>query len=162
MKTPIDFGDIRISDEVERDLEGIASKMIVASRNELRIVTSSGAFLLNHIGSLWSLIDRPKPAVVLPSEPSLGWITAVGEASLAVTGIRGPVGGQVDRRFYHRIGTHGWGTVDKVTAFTPATAVPTEALDRLREKSAYWPTLSASRCFLAAVDAADGAAWGLT
>lgn len=74
------------------------------------------------------LLDRPAPVVELPTEPTLGW-----------TEYR--LGGDSVRRLgctfnlARCVRLSAWDVdvaADWVTAFTPATAVPTEALDELR------------------------------
>ncbi|WP_332645080.1 hypothetical protein [Aeromicrobium sp.] len=81
------------------------------------------------------LLNRPRPAVEFPSEPTLGWLRLIGAVG------DGPPS---TWRFEHsgmddsRRARNEWGYVvadvdDKIASFTPATAVPTAALDELRD-----------------------------
>lgn len=104
------------------------------------------------------LLDRPEPAVELPTEPTLGWATYRiddhGEATrLGVTFNAGS-----------SMRLTNWDIsvpASRVTAFTPATAVSTEALDRLRVDlfgdPSHGQLISAVARFLTAVDSANGA-----
>ena len=104
------------------------------------------------------LLDRPKPAVVLPDKPTLGWLS-VGDADPRLghwQQYESAFGGN-DYAIQSRVEFHD----TFVTAFTPATAVPTEALDKLRDYASYLdgnlPSLRRIDNFLADVDAAGGA-----
>ncbi|RYE40907.1 MAG: hypothetical protein EOP24_39065 [Hyphomicrobiales bacterium] len=101
------------------------------------------------------------PAVDLPTEPTLGWVSVTDRDLLAVWSLTGQAIFAVD--------SDGGGSAgrDEITSFTPAVAVPKAALDELRK----WrealrksngidalPTPAVRRIdtFLAAVDAANG------
>lgn len=94
------------------------------------------------------LLDRPVPPVDLPTEPTLGWLTLPGGRALET------VWTSNDKASLHRA-LGGSVDVANVTAFTPATAVPTAALDELRKHTPGWSTASVTT-FLAAVDEANG------
>ena len=156
--TIIEFDQIRVGDTVQRDLRGITSAMTVAKRDERRVCPNDLTHLVNYVGSTWTLIDRPKPAVELPTVPTLGW--ASGPTFDPLLAVWSRVG-TVIYTPAHRVDEEG------VTAFTPATAVPTEALVELRDhltrtapygsSAANWKHLGElCRDFLAAVDAANG------
>ena len=119
-------------------------------------------------GRLIHVAHRPKPAVVLPTEPTLGWIDALGEKPLALVGVRKPGDVNYPGLIYMRITPNGgWDSVKEITAFTPAVAVPADALDDLRtyravemgiHSEAQWAFNRAEHIdrFLAAVDEANG------
>jgi hypothetical protein len=120
----------------------------------------------------WFLLDRPTPAVNLPTEPTLGWASGRTEYGVEVSNLFGSWAQPTD--LLNRTGhtyADDYGLVHlkarEVTAFTRATAVPTEALDRLREVRGYYDggceTAASSfrlrlgiRDFLAAIDAVNG------
>ncbi len=98
------------------------------------------------------LLDRPAPAVELPTEPTLGWVD---HAELS------PQFGAWVRRgeTLYAMRQSDFAASD-VTAFTPATAVPTEALNMLRA-GCFMTVSEAAEViahFLAAVDRANGTA----
>lgn len=120
-----------------------------------------------HVGG-WSipatyyLLNRPTPPVELPTEPTLGWLTwYVGEESSGLGIYRTALS------TYHRMGNGEitdeaaagcWGASD-VTAFVPATAVPTAALDNFRQqRDTRNLTNGDIDTFLAVVDEANRAA----
>jgi hypothetical protein len=83
------------------------------------------------------LLDRPTaPAVELPTEPSLGWLTYAG-STIFGTFRRFKAGdAHLDSMKWEATEVRGddpHNSYSSVTAFTPATAVPTEALNELRE-----------------------------
>jgi hypothetical protein len=110
------------------------------------------------------LLDRPEPVVELPTEPTLGWLTAsqcVGTALVPV-GVpvldkwSAPMGNASSIR---RNGDTCGIAQEWVTAFEPATIVPTEALDVLRLQvvsghGSYAATFYATRAFLREIDKA--------
>lgn len=105
------------------------------------------------------LVSRSAPVVELPAEPTLGWVD--GEE------------GRMLARWVSRDGSVITGPMREgleathIAAFTPATAVPTEALDRLRvcisrdetDRAGGWDAAQRLRAiidaFLAAVDEAN-------
>lgn len=115
------------------------------------------------------LLERPEPAVVLPTEHALGWVKwEQGDTDLGVWSTRmAPVADRLDGVLVNRTYRSDCWNPEKVTAFTPATAVPTESLEKLRaaENAAESGTLivdwarlvAAVRDFLASVDNANGA-----
>lgn len=163
-KTPIDPSEIRAGDTIERHWMGTVMTMPVA-----RLSAKGGLAyspegycvgLTTEDGEKFFLLDRPVPPVSLPTEPTLGWLTwYAGEESSGLGAHRTLLG------IYHRMGNGditdeaaagAWGAQD-VIAFTRATAVPIEALDRLRSDVADWPPMSPNSVlgrFLAAVDEA--------
>lgn len=113
----------------------------------------------HRIGTYY-LLDRPTPPVELPETPTLGWLTVHGQT----------LPGLWARHQYKSI-LEGRSTetaiqwerdfpMADITAFAPATAVPTEALDELRQSLASVKESGERRedigNFLAAVDEANG------
>ena len=156
MSTPIDFGDIQVRDTVTRDLAGITSTLTVAKRHASSLYTDSSSCLANSPNSTWRLLHRPKPAVVLPSGPQLGW------ATVHPPNWDKPV--TVLSRFMldgdRLISAAPLYSVNDVTAFVAATAVPTEALLHLRcQRGSDGQDATTTRArveFFTAVDAANG------
>ena len=95
------------------------------------------------------LIFRPEPAVVLPIEPTLGWVDTAEEARSLGVWQKGAGG------WLNATDTEGDESVriSGITAFIPATAVPTEALEALREYNMEVTEYRHVTAFLAAVDA---------
>jgi hypothetical protein len=82
------------------------------------------------------LLDRLEPPVELPTEPTLGWATFFGDTALATFVVDGE---HLESRVAFNNRAEGPGIAgvfatktSNLTAFTPATAVPTEAIDHLR------------------------------
>lgn len=144
MKTPIDAKDIRKGDLIrwEEDESDEA--------REYRAIVNSPR--LSPIPGRTFLLDRPVPAVVLPTVPTLGWATTAWGTRLILTSGEGRGGCDVTDQ--------GYVDSSNVTAFTPATAVPTAALDELRDRHSGRGTTGHACCsicaFLTAVDAANG------
>ena len=91
------------------------------------------------------IVDRPKPAVTLPTVPTLGWISCGATAHLGHVRLDLNMRGVLLDGLYY-------GAASTITAFTPATVIPTKALDELRA----WEWLDeATLTFLAAVDNAS-------
>ena len=157
MKTHIEFDDIQVRDTVTRDYRGVSSTLTVAIRDAMTVYPNfSGradeVAVRNPDGSTWRLVDRPKPVVVLPAEPALGWLDSTGnDHTLGLwrrTSLTGGDGIENVR------GTGYNALTSEITAFTPATAVPTDALHELRFAQVF--PLSEVETFLDAVDAATG------
>lgn len=157
-RKPIAFEDIRIGDKVEQRFvrRGCATRRrgvvtaikdgeVTGERWSVRIGDSD---LTSSEDVEWFLLDRPVPPVDLPTEPTLGWLTLPGGRALET------VWTSNDKASLHRA-LGGSVDVANVTAFTPATAVPTAALDELRKHTPGWSTASVTT-FLAAVDEANG------
>jgi len=151
MKQPIDTNQIKAGDLIRVEWEQPTEIQATLAREFV-------AQCDRHSLDLWGpcryyLLDRPKPTVVLPIEPTLGWATANFGDRLIHTAGKGHGGTDVT----------DCGYVDScaITAFTPATAVPTAALDALRAEAARMNPFSyeagAIRTFLKAVAAANGA-----
>ena len=105
---------------------------------------------------LASLVD-PKPAVSLPSVPTLGWLDSMGNDHTLGIWRRQPLTG--GNGVANIRGEGNCALNFEITAFTPATAVPAEALDALRTYMAGLgvdtPTRRSVATFLAAVDNAS-------
>ena len=164
MSTPIDFDDIQVRDTVTRDYRGVSSTLTVAMRGAGAVYPNfSGraddVAVRNPDGSTWRLVDRPIPNVELPTEPTLGWLDSTGnDHALGIWRRAYLTGGN---GFDNSRGDGHNALSAEITAFTPATAVPTDALDELREKYEIGHGLTLIRrgsvsTFLAAVDAANG------
>lgn len=129
MKTPIAFEDIRVGDKVEVEwdepapISGFTFVRLVATCDGQRPNRAARAFLL----------DRPAPAVELPTEPTLGWLTleATGFFAGSSTSLETVWLNDAKTGLIHA-GRTALTNVDRVKDFTPATAVPTSALDELR------------------------------
>ena len=117
------------------------------------------------------LLDRPKPAVVLPTEPTFGWATWSKATPLFGTARAGNAEYGMWRLTDRATGQFGFVlggsalfpiSASRITAFASATAVPTDALDKLRTAHVcgtfkHVCVRATSACaFLAAVDAANG------
>lgn len=126
MKTPIEPSDIRKGDLIrwENDAREVAHEWRAnADRDRFDGPPDLG------FGAHY-LLDRPKPAVELPTVPSLGWATrATADATLGTW-----------QKYTTRFGDQTDYLIDserefqacEVTGFVAATAVPTDALDALR------------------------------
>ena len=144
MKTKIAPSDIRLNDTVRVEFPPGSTNTAV------EFIADSVGF--NHAaflsGSTYYLLDRPKPAVELPTEPTLGWLeTKYAARILQVWFAQG--------RYAAASNNNRWNLETEVTAFTPATAIPTEALDTLRANAVLCSIPNVAK-FLAAVDAANG------
>ena len=165
MSTPIEFKDLRVGMTVECVWSpGHRVTGVIAEVDDG--VVYSGPLDAHLIGSetdTFTLLDRPKPAVELPTVPSLGWASF----SVVMPGLPETELGVWERRTFDNgndtfrsVVAHNVSQAESVTAFTPATAVPTEALDKLwtlRRTPARSPYLGEYvDAFLAAVAAANG------
>lgn len=147
VKRPIKPSEIRKGDLVrfESGLNEYASEW-----------RAEGALLQRRASGTYFLLDRPEPAVELPTEPTLGWVAFedgyhwCGLVSDIEPGDREFEGRRLDTGYY----SERWHAT-KVTAFTPATAVPTAALDELRRRAQVYGDGSPTSDFLAAVDKAN-------
>jgi hypothetical protein len=169
MKTPIEPDAIRPGDKVMACSNGMETTFTVDHIDTGRIYAQPGnadhassAFLWDRDND-WYLLDRPTPPVELPTEPKLGWITQVGMPGRRLGRFSS---GTPEHEFEGPIvaaerGAAGMRDINRhfrVTAFTPATAVPTEALDELRRRNAIYTGFDLVNTFLAAVDEANGGA----
>lgn len=161
-RTPIDPADIRTGDLIRWERgEGSPTQTFEAA--EFR-ATFDGDGKRNWDGQHY-LLDRPAPAVDLPTEPTLGWITGYGYRNLDFWRYRDGADKAGEGAWAGNdpaLKPYGYG-IKGITDWVPATAVPTSALDELR-------TIASSdafcvdgfsrsvRAFLAAVDAANGTA----
>lgn len=176
MKTPIEGSDIRVGDRVMAVDRGFETTFTVDHIDGGRIYARAGNGGHHPNGFLWDsqsdwyLLDRPTPPVVLPTEPTLGWLTQSGLDRFghfrqyiqdeSTSGRNDWTATETDSRGKYR------NAYCDVTAFTPATAVPTDALEKLRaaENAAESGTLivdwarlvAAVRDFLASVETANG------
>lgn len=130
MKELIDWTDIRKGDSIreerirtEADFTGYAAVEYVANFDR-------------HMGlshSTYYLLDRPKPAVVVPEKPTLGWVTTP-YLDAAVIGSFGAFDRELTRprrRVEYIDGD--WTPATYVTAFREGVLVPKDALDELRK-----------------------------
>jgi hypothetical protein len=156
-KTPIDPSEIRKGDLIRCEWDGSVPGLQAAE------FTASG-----HGHSLYSeapqhyLLDRPIPPVSLPTEPTLGWLTARERkggacpvAHLAIWNLHRDPDVSIQWNGSNCGIARNW-----VTAFIPAVAVPTDALAGLRKyrNDLDWdcatPAVRRIDAFLAAVDEA--------
>ena len=151
MKRPIDVDDTRVGDLLRWESGETAHEFRRGVHGRL---TSDGQHYL---------LDRPTPAVVLPTQPTLGWITFPRDHWLGI--VDGRPGRCADPGCFAATRANGYSSEayvrECVTAFTPATAVPTDALDALRRflvHSATGKSLDQIRDFLTCVRAANGTA----
>jgi len=160
VKEPIDRGLIRRGDRIRveytksengspRAIEYVAEHDRMGMRNRM-----NGT---ERLGAAYFLLDRPKPPVELPTQPTLGWLSAEDEdgkgGTFLATWQKRP-----DLVLQCRV-AGAWGK-ECVTAFVPATAVPTEALEKLRERHEGGEESPVAKCgwvsdFLLAVDRAN-------
>lgn len=132
MKTPIEPSQIRKGDLIRKEYEVGNGELALEYR------ATGDAHGKGGPGQHFPL-DRPKPAVELPTEPTLGWLTYSGSQTFGrfragdisesdyATSKDAPVAVGVSERGKKVNVMFG------ATSFIPATAVPTEALDDLRE-----------------------------
>lgn len=160
MKRPIAVADVLPGDTVERHWLGTVLSMPVARvSNGLLYSPEDYCLGVGDDADLY-LLDRPTPPVELPTEPTLAYVSGdwSGPSRLAVW-------------LVERDSTSTWlrpvdneGDTDRtvgaaVTSFTPATAVPTEALNRLRHQYVTRGMLIGDvKAFLADVAEANGGA----
>lgn len=159
MKTPIEPNEIRKGDHLRWEDESddlTPGRVLVveyrASHDEHSQFRDGQHFLL----------DRPEPAVALPTEPTLGWASNRHGPKLGAAGHPGYSPTLRNDPGHHvRYVGGGFDPHSLIEAFTPATAVPTEALEKLRESVVEWSPITphghAINDFLAAVDHANGA-----
>jgi hypothetical protein len=88
--------------------------------------------------------EKDRPLVGIPRVPGLGWLKGYGESKLAVW-VRGREGLKGETTLIYRV-------LADIEGWTPATAVPTAALDELRANPLPQRDI---RVFLAAVDEAN-------
>lgn len=104
--------------------------------------------------------DRPKPAVILPTVPTLGWATHANDGQFFGLFSQNPSTPQIVDCVTCRWGRFSWEPT-YITAFTEAVAVPKAALDELRVaveetyKLQFDMPVRAAWDFLAAVDNAS-------
>ena len=162
MKRPIEVADIRAGDLIRWEGECDSAREWRSASNATPWSTEAGQHYL---------LDRPEPAVELPTVPTLGWVTvshdgfqhnpAVAFVGPWQSGSDGMLAGGYETGCRTLSGTFSGS--EFITAFTPATAVPTEALDALRADGLTDGCCvgchlhAAVRTFLAAVDAANRA-----
>lgn len=135
MKTPIKPKDIR-----EGDLLRLESISREGRAVEYRATTAGDTDGWNCAAFKWFLLDRPTPPVSLPEEPTLGWLTYGGGKDNAFGKFRAGDVEEADHALNDdapiaiELGASGRkvNAQFRVTAFVPATAVPTEALDKFR------------------------------
>ena len=118
MKRPIASSEIRKGDLIRWE-DG-------ENAHEYRAVVGTGK---SNLGGAYFLLDRPEPAIELPTEPTLGWATVQPKHwRESITCLH---------EWRHR-GGQLVSTVapvyfaEDITAFTPATAIPSAALGELR------------------------------
>jgi hypothetical protein len=117
MKTPIEPSEIRKGDLIRAEFGNRDAREYVAGRDA------------HHLGVTYRhyLLDRPKPAVELPTEPTLGWVH-FSEGAKGWLGFVDDQGGSDG--LFNATTERGYASncfiASRVTAFIPATAVPTE------------------------------------
>lgn len=154
MKEPIEPSEIRAGDLIREEYaepwhtDGGIPRLATEYTATPELKT-----LCRRKASGYFLLDRPKPAVVLPTEPTLGWLTR------RCPGFFGRVNTSLetvwlsdDKSQVNRAGLIETIPVERVGAFTPATVVPSEALEKLRANPLPQRDITV---FLAAVDAAN-------
>lgn len=146
--TPIDPSEIRVGDLIRGE-----SNIRPGNAVEWRAQIDKDLNGWNPRSFDFFLLDRPAPAVEMPTEPTLGWVTfedgehLFGRWWLKSTALIGEVLGERQDQYIPR----------HVTAFTPTTVVPTDALDRLRKHLAdSFTPCPAAEALLNAVDSANG------
>ena len=153
MSAPIDFDDIQLDDTVKCEWSSshCVTGVVAAIENDAAYSRHRrNSYLIGADSDKFTLINRPTPAVKMPSEPTLGWatvhpshwakpITVLAEFTHTNEILKASI---APRYIAH-----------DVTAFVAATAVPTDTLDRLRAVPRCGKDI---RTFLDAVDAANG------
>lgn len=152
MKEPIKPEDIREGDSIR--IEGDFGNGVTAT--EYRALRDRDQWDAKE--KTYFLLDRPAPTVDLPTEPTFGRVTFA-DGDWFYGTMRVNADGRTFTATRHDTGYHSACWVKKnVTAFTPAIAVPTEALNRLRDTPIRH--LEAAQVeldiFFMAVDAANG------
>lgn len=153
MKTPIEPSDIRAGDLVREEYAEawLTDHGTERFAVEYRATHDRHTLALSHVSGHF-LLDRPKPDVELPTVTTLGWAVGVADPTplLAVWLLQ-----RADTLYSMRAPDLA---AEKVTSFTPATAVPTEALNAVRHEarcSSDFHTREKLTAFLAAVDKAN-------
>ena len=153
--------DVRNGDTIRREY--------AAPTGSLRAVEFVANVAIPGDGDALFLLDRPVPAVELPTVPTLGWVTvshggfqhnpAVAFVGPWQSGPHGMLAGKYEAGYRTLSGTFSGS--EFITAFIPATAVPTNALNVLRKEMkrclSFNHEMSSIEIFLAAVDAANRA-----
>lgn len=153
-RTPIAHDRIRVGDTVEAESNGMTTRFIIRKVERNRVYADTDDAFLYADFNTWFLLDRPAPPVELPKTRTLGWLSWHADLAICDTtelGMWRSTGGAT-------VTDKDTGVpVKMLTAFVPATAVPTSALDELRkaELSGAFDT-SYVESFLGAVDAANG------
>lgn len=162
MKAPIEPSDIKAGDTIERHWRVTVTTMPVARvKGSLAYSPEDYCMGLDTTdGESFYLLDRPTPPVELPEVATWGWLTYrdTDYPSANPTVELGEWKSRRDRVTV--LDVHGSTSVPSawVTAFTPATAIPTEALDELRHRHETRHLLIGDlNAFFAAVDKANGA-----
>jgi hypothetical protein len=159
-KTPIDPKDIRKGDLIRNEwADGTAFEFRAKHNGDNLGAEWRGggraSFLMG--ATAHYLLDRPKPPVALPTKPTLAWVDDGRGRALAYwdgSAYADEVTQEELARTFLRA---------KITDFTPATAVPTEALNKFREvverphamPLANWEGELVAHAFLSAVDEAN-------
>jgi hypothetical protein len=141
MKEPIEPSEIRAGDLIRWEYEGDADSLSLTACEGR--VKGNGQRLSNQSGQHY-LLDRP---TVFPKTVTLGWIVAPTYRQLG----RWKSDDTDDAAEFDCNGDRV-NTWYGATAFTPATAVPTDALEKLRATQRFSADVGA---FLAAVDEAQ-------
>ncbi|MFI5426099.1 hypothetical protein [Aeromicrobium sp. UC242_57] len=130
-RTPIAYDRIQVGDTVEAESNGMTTRFAIRRVDGNRVYADTDdAFLYADLNA-WFLINRPTLPVTLPTEPTLGWVTC---APLITGPPQRHLGVTFDAGSCVRLARcDSTIKADRVTAFTPASAVPTEALGELRK-----------------------------
>jgi len=153
-KTPIKPGDIRKDDLIRWEADanyGGQNRAI-----EYRACKDGDQ---TFAAGQYYLLDRPTPAVELPTEPTLGWVAWEERGFFGGARRRAFGTWRADSDVVRDLDQHGRAVrADSVTAFTPAIAVPRDAYEALASTST--SDLDALRravhAFLDATDKANG------
>lgn len=161
MKRPIEPADIRKGDLIRVEALRPSSQPWGDSAHEFRAAADRDDHGWVQTRFNWYLLDRPEPAVELPTEPTLGWMRHDVQPSRAIpSSILAFWQYDEERNWLNSHDGRGF-RPDRITAVTPATAVPTDALDALRDyrHGLDWdvktPAVRRIDKFLAAVDRAQ-------
>ncbi len=152
MKRPIDRAEIRKGDAVRIEYRDNDALLAGVTAREYKAGHDCDAGLTEGRPLAYFLLDRPEPAVELPTEGlHLGWLTHDGQADLLVFSFNRP--GHIEDASYGSISR------PTVQAWVPAVAVPKAALDalRFRKDGGFFriPDDAAITNFLTAVDEAN-------
>ena len=126
------FAEIQVGDTVRSTRNGVTREGVVEAIGPKSAHTTWPVVEIANIeDDSIEIVDRPTPAVSLPSTPTLGWATHANDGQLLGLFSQKPNTRQIVVGVTCDWGRFSW-EPSYVTAFTEAVAVPKSALDELR------------------------------